>query len=186
MNHTIFQKMKKWYADGRFGYPTVLGIHVGCGLDKYSYQSLPVYDEMTKMLFVAMHRTIIEEHQCDWAIITMDAFQTKIKPGAVDEETRQKLNIDLLIKSGLAERVSCLTQIAQSKEGMIHCLSAPEVAQNTLGDTVDEKYHEDDVVKMVGNMMLFQKAQPGMQKIIDVCGDRLKVGARMVPFTVVS
>jgi hypothetical protein len=69
---------------------------------------------------------------------------------------------------------------------MIHCLSAPEVAQNTLGDTVDEKYHEDDVVKMVGNMMLFQKAQPGMQKIIDVCGDRLKVGARMVPFTVVS
>jgi hypothetical protein len=186
MNHTIFSKMKNWYAEGRFGYPTVLGIHVGCGLDKYCYQSLPVDHEMAKMLFVAMHRVIIQEHQCDWAIITMDAFQTKIKPGAVDEEMRLKLNLDLLIKAGLAERISCVTQIAQSKSGAVHVLSAPEIAKNTLGDTVDEKYHEDEMIHMVGNMMLFRPAQPHMQKIIDVAGDKMKVGARMVPFTVVS
>lgn len=178
MNHAIFRKMRDFYKTGRFGSPIALAVHIGRGMEKYSYQSCPIASqdaERIKAVFVAGIRAAIAYHGIDWAVVSMDAFKIEVDPKYQD--LYMKVDTDLLVKSGLARRVSVMSQFAQTKDGKVHALSAKQDGERSFGP-VQEQH---DWTEIRGTMMLFQPPSQLIRKVMDASPEMFSYIGQNIP-----
>lgn len=166
MNVIVFERMKDQYNKGDFGFPIGLGIHFGNDTGSFLYQETPTQMEMIKNMFIAMMRMAMDHFSADWAIVTMDSKVTKMKADA-DPKLWNTMKLDELVEAGLATRHSSLVQIAQTKSGLFHMVSALET-DGVLGETEITK--EEDNPKFTGNLMMFQEVSPFIKSLIDHYG----------------
>lgn len=178
LNEHIFLKMKRKYEAGEFGFPISLGVHFGRGMELYAYQ-VTLGEDQYKYPFIAMIRTAMNVHRCDWAVVTMDAMLTKFSDQC-DEEMR-KLNSGLLEKAGLSTRVSVITQFAMTKNGLISGIYAEE-----KDGKIGPMEHQSDMIQSTGNMMLFDAPNEFIQSLMDHYHDRFVDLSGRMPFETFS
>lgn len=113
-------------APRKFGFPISLGVHCGKGFEKFYSHFSTVEGLEDKKRFAALCHLLIDVHNLDWAVITMDAFIRRQKPeeGLLFEMgTRMRLPRN---RFDSADRISALVSIGMTKNRHFHMVEAVE------------------------------------------------------------